>query len=676
MAEDTKNVSILEEEEVEVKHRVPPKKEQDVLNAIMLKFRISSDDRNQNFEYFDGDNLIDYINDSVKRFVTNIDSREDIEDWQARVNDQFTHNKVITILGKVAQVLPIAQIAGRGDEDMRKGHIATNLYEYSEEIDEYEQFIIEFLQEAIVKGTAIGYEGHEKKTQMTRTIVSGSEDKIKVKEEEKKTNRLYAEVVKLEDFYPSSVGIKKIEDMPYCFWRNVIPEQQFKQDYAAFDRVDLVEAMQSFAETENRPFYLDYVSDDVREGNIEVLKYYNQDTDEYIITANGVWLNPVKVGDDELVISPLPFNHKELPFFHVIFESYGSDFFYGKSLPDKLKSMQDVLNVLTNMLLDQSFLTIFPPILTSGFDSIEDDYLRPGRRTPVDTQGLALKDQYMTLDMGVPSGWHQFILQYTRTVMEESSIDKVSSGQAGAGDRTTAQEIRVAAEGVAAILGLFGRFIRGAVKRKALLRTKNIFQFWTDPEFPIIQQVLNEEGAKDFNKAFNIFKIDNGILSGGKRGQKIIEMFKDKKDLPTKPELKARATIFEAETKKKIEIIAIPASYIQQLDFDVKLIANPKTENTKDADKALHLEKVKIYLSFFPELVDKEELAVQTAEIFGDDPTKVFKEQIFSDQVAPGAVEGQQPNLPGTLPQGNASENIVRGLGGGEANANQLNQIA
>ena len=184
------------------------------------------------------------------------------------------------------------------------------------------------------------------------------------------------------------------------------------------------------------------------------------------------------------MIAPLPFTHKELPFWDVKFDFYG-DFFYGKSLPDRLKSMQDVLNVLTNMLLDQSFLTIFPPLLTSGFDSIEDDYLRPGRRTPIDTQGLPLNQAFMTLDLGTPGNWHQFILEYTKNIMEQASVDQIQSGQAGVGERTTAQEIRTASEGVAAMLGLFQRMINTGIRRKALLRGANILQFWTTKDSPV-----------------------------------------------------------------------------------------------------------------------------------------------------------------------------------------------
>src|SRR3990167_3183249 len=148
----------------------PTDKEVGVVTDVLLKFRITADGRNRNFQYFDGLNLVDYINDSVRRFTTNVDEREDIEDWQARIHDPFTRNKVLAILGKVISVLPIAQFTGRGDEDVRKGTILTNLYEYAEELDDYEELMTHVLLEAIVKGTSISYEGVEKSDKKHRDI--------------------------------------------------------------------------------------------------------------------------------------------------------------------------------------------------------------------------------------------------------------------------------------------------------------------------------------------------------------------------------------------------------------------------------------------------------------------------------------------------------------------------
>jgi len=250
----------------------------------------------------------------------------------------------------------------------------------------------------------------------------------------------------LEDFYPSSVGIRKIENMPFCFWRSVVPFSQFKMTFSQYEESKYVQPKYSVANEKGVevPYYLDFISDDVQEGQVEILRYYNQDTDEFIIIVNGVWLNRIRLPQeiDNEIIMPIPFVHKRLPFWKSIYEPFGSDFFYGKSLPSKLSSMQDVLNILGNMLLDQGFLTIFAPILVGGTDTIDDEFLVPGRRIPVDDV-----NNYKTLDMKTPNSFHQYILEYTKQVLEESSVDQVQQGVAGGGDRVTATEINEAAQG-------------------------------------------------------------------------------------------------------------------------------------------------------------------------------------------------------------------------------------
>ncbi len=645
--------------------------ERKVVGDTLSKFRYCADERNLNFEYFDGRNIIDYINDSVRRFVTNKDERDGIEDWQARIHDPFTRNKVLAVLGKVVGVLPIASFTPRGDEDIRKASILTDLYQYSEEKDDYEEFMTHYLLEAIVKGTSIGYEGMEKHEYKCRSV-KGTGDNITVTEDTKTEIKLFSELVPLEDFYPCSVSIRTIKDMPYCFWRREYTYSEFIARWGMYGKSSFVQPWKrSESLQEERPFYYDFIYS-AQEGNVEVIRYYNKIDDCYVVVANGIWLNPI----GKEILSPLPFNHKRLPFFDVKFDFLGN-FFYGKSLPDKLKTMQDVLNVLTNMLLDQSFLTIFPPLLTNGFDFIEDDYLRPGRRTPIDTQGLPINQAFMKLDLGTPQGWHQFILEYTRKVMEESSMDKTSQGIAGVGGRTTAQEIRVAAEGVAAILGIFGRMINHGLKQKAILRGMNILQFWTDKDSPILKGVLGASGDKDFQKAFNLFKISNTVLSDGKRGTRVIALFADPEDFPDVKAIQAKSKVQKELSKKNVEYIPVSAEYIRNMEFDVKMVMDQKKEATKDLDKALQLEKVRVYLGLFPPgTFDVLELATQTAEKMGDDPTKVISGEQINTLL--GQINPQEAAKPaGMAPTSNVATNMAdAGASGISGGMQQMQQLA
>ena len=105
----------------------PSEKEKNLVSEVFHKFTTSKDNRDRSFAFFDGFNLIEYIEDSVKRFYTNIDEREGLEDWQARVHDPVTRNKVMTVLGKAVANLPVPVFTAEGDEDIRKASLLNSL---------------------------------------------------------------------------------------------------------------------------------------------------------------------------------------------------------------------------------------------------------------------------------------------------------------------------------------------------------------------------------------------------------------------------------------------------------------------------------------------------------------------------------------------------------------------
>ena len=599
----------------------PSQKEIDVVNSTVELFRRTQQDRDRAFSYFDGMTLIEYIEDSVERFNTNLYLRDGMEDWQSGFNDGFTRNKVLSMSGKIAEQLPIASAIPRGDEDTLRAQIITDLYHYTEELDDYETFMSQFILELFVKGTAIGYEDIEYTKKKIRDV-NGIGDNMTVTEKQIKTTRFYAQLVPLEEYYPASVGIMNAKNQPYSFRRKSMNFAEFQNMYGHYNKAKYVKPYDSGVfHHEQVPYYMDFISSDVFNGHVEVVWYYDSSNDQYIIIANGIWLNPL--GSEEEV-QPLPWAHKEQPFFSAINEPFGA-FFYGKSLPNKLSSMQDVLNVLQNMIVDQSLLSIFSPLITAGFDGFEDDFIRPGRHTSIDTGGLSLQSAIMPLQFPTPTGFHQYIMEYTRRIMEESSLDQVSSGQAGQGaERTTAYEIQRAAQGVAAILTMVSRDINSAIKRKALLRIKNILQFGFQPNATLIPGVMADT---DVNKPFATFSFNDTELTGGRRGVRILELYRSEDNLPPVEQTQARATVSTIEQGRPVEVTAVAPSAIRNVQFDLKLGLDTKREHSSLAEQGLLLQQIQILSQVGGDRVNLDEPLTMLAVSMGMDPTKIIREE-------------------------------------------------
>lgn len=600
----------------------PSTKELDVVQTTFQIFRRSQEDRDRSFAYFDGMTLVSMIEDSVERYNTNLYLREGMEDWQSGFNNGFVRNKVLSTVGKLVEQLPIATAIPRGEEDFLRAQLITDLYQFTEELDDYENTMAMFILELIVKGTAIGYEDIEYKKKKVRTV-KGIGDAMTEKTEVIKTTKFYSEIVPLEEYYPASVGIMGVENQPYCFRRKQMDIADFQNKFGHYKKAALVTGAPSQQITTGSvPYYIDFMSSDVAQGSVEVLWYFDVMNDEFIMVANGIWINPMS---DKEIVQPMPWNHKESPFYSAINEPYGV-FFYGKSLPNRLSSLQDTLNVLENMMMDQSFLSIFTPILTAGFDGFEDDYLRPGRRTSIDTGGVSLSNAIMPLQFPTPTGWHQYILEYTRRIMEEASVDKVSSGQAGAGsDRTTAYEIQTAAAGVAAILTMVARYLNAAIKRKAKLRIKNILQFGFQPNATIVPGVLADT---DTTKPFATFSFANTKLSSGERGSRILELYRTDEALPPKGVNDARALVSSIEQGKKIEVTAISPSYIRNgVDYDIVLGLDPRRERSSMAEQGLLLQQIQTLAAVGGQRVNLDEPIAKLAAAMGLDPSKVINQE-------------------------------------------------
>jgi hypothetical protein len=211
-----------------------------------------------------------------------------------------------------------------------------------------------------------------------------------------------------------------------------------------------------------------------------------------------------------------------------------------------------------------------------------------------------------------------------------------------------------------------------------MIKTKNILQFWTDPKTPIAGRVLGVKGDI-FNEAFNVVSVENARLSNGKRGKKIVAMFPSSESLPTKPQLKTREALYQIETGGSVEIVAITPEYIRDTDFDIKIVMGEITQETRDMQKALTLEKVRVYAALFPDLMNKMELANMVAEAMGDNPEQVFKQKDETMPVAPGGEAGAgAPAMPppSIEPQGDVAGNMMRGMQGGNPMENSISGLA
>jgi hypothetical protein len=166
-------------------------------------------------------------------------------------------------------------------------------------------------------------------------------------------------------------------------WRQLPSLEQFRSEFLnssdPYVKKENVKKVRSAMQAQDdygdmNPFFKS--PQDITGTKVELIRYYNKQTDKYIILANDVLVRE----------GPLPYNHKELPFSrHICFEL--KDQFYGAGLPVMLESLQSEDETLRNMALDHMKLKLNPPLLinTDIFNDIDQgwEFIEPGLKVEV-----------------------------------------------------------------------------------------------------------------------------------------------------------------------------------------------------------------------------------------------------------------------------------------------------
>ena len=640
---------------------LPSVKAQEVTKNTWSRWIEIRNNRDLNHKWFgktrDGNyrTLVKYIDTMEKRWNSDGIPRVNLEDWQASVFKPETRNKVLTILSAVAQQRPRMKFKGREKSDYMRELVIGDMYDWSEDVDNGDEMALYTMLDAIIHGTAVRYEGYEDCKKVIKELKPGEDgyDLYDLDYDEKIVieKKVVTKEVQLQDFYFGSMMTRRMDEQPDCVWRKLMRLNDFKKEFAGWENAKYV---LPGGDLTDETFFSAFASDEVREKQselVEVIRYYSKETDEFIILANGVWVNPLSKSK----VCPLPFSHKELPFYSVLFEPFSSTFPYGKALPDKMLGEQDAINALYNMMLDQSFVSIHPLLVTGDEDVLDDVDLTPNSINYVgaDVQNI------LEIKRTPPQQAHFNMIQMLQSSIEQSSVDAVQQGSAS--DAKTATAVREAAGAASRSFLLFLSFVFHGYKRKAKLRTANILQFLTSPS--ILKKVLGDDGEERFDEAFQAFKVSNVSLSNGKQGERIIELV-DRETLTDKYNNREKErTELEAQN---IEKFYITPEYIREYSFDVEPIEGSTIKETEDVEKALEIEFQQVVSAMYPELINREGMFDELLKKFKKDPRLV--KNMVPQPMMPPQMGGQGGG-------GMAGQVVSRATGGKNLGPPSLNQL-
>jgi hypothetical protein len=475
-----------------------------------------------------------------------------------------------------------------------------------------------FLQ-TIIDGTGIVYVSWNPRKRKVKNIkyFDDQTGEVKFEEQELKENSIEEIWVDPLDIFIPKIFEPNIDKQGELIWRKFMTWKDFKRRYGNYPLSKNVYPGSRLSDESLFSEFLDKTL--LTSDKIEIIQYYNTEEDEYGIIANGVFLNPVKSTERKSKVSPLPWNHKELPFAKTIYRFTSPALFWGASLMHIIKDEVDAFNELIEMGLNRIYKAINPPIVTNDFTIPNNLELESGKL-------YVSRGQWKELNMGTldPNVWNLSAMLQNQILRGVTPLTPPSQPTR---QPKSASEILSRQQRELQSYQTQKTFYQDLMEQKIWLTAYNGIQFLTS------EQTRRMIGNEKFEKTLFVDNIQTPV------GFSSLEI-RIKPDVSPPEKLFIESIIKSIQKKKKVEIIEISPEALQNLKFDVDVMFN--VENTPELKKALFSNFIQQIMAMFPDLIDKKKLLIRLFEVYNENPIDYLADNIVPSLFIPQFQQQQQ----------------------------------
>ncbi len=618
----------------------PSDDEQDTINYVYDEVDQMRELRNKEWEEFGNLTLKQYIDDSNKRLNSYVGDK-DKEDWQANVALPTIRNKLKRLIAGFSFNVPDLEMKAIGSEglmNVNKANIAKQLVQGSYRKED-NPILENFWQawECASKGTVVVYEGYLKTKNEQKHIKSYDIETGEVETESKEVNvndECISYLMPLTEFFIKDYNVTDVQDQPAVAWVKYYDEQEFDYEFGEYPKADKVKKGTIHEQIDTSDFFYDGWDDDLDDDQVEVIRYYNRQKDQYIIVANGV----------QLLDAPLlwKFNGKKVyPFAKTIWEPFaGKHFFYGKSAPDVMQSLYDIQNTLFNTILDKEFRSLVPPLLVGNTNrdafELEDEGVNFDSKIYVNDI-----NQVSEMPIQGPGEGDISMLQAVANRITQSAPSM--SSLLGEND-ATAREVVIAEEKMKQIKTVHQQMLVDLWRQKFQLRLANIQMNYPQP------RTIEKDGeTKEVNKTH---LIPNAVLEPdtGEKGVLAVQFLDKGKDSENDRQLERQADKEEEVMQKQgvnFKKVFADRSFFDSYEFKMSVVPETIYETNFAQLQSKTLEKLQTVAKLFPQIfvANQEEYFEEFAEAYDDKPEPLlenFAELKEKKQKQQQAKEAQQ----------------------------------
>jgi len=340
--------------------------------------------------------------------------------------------------------------------------------------------------------------------------------------------------------------------------------------YGEIDNFEfVVPGVRTFFLDEEDSFF-DQYDDSQQDRLVELVTIYDPFADLELEYINGI---PMSDPDQ-----PLKRKDKLIPIIKTGYELINERFFYLKSGAEKLMNDDLLLNDMWNMVMDGTFLSVFPPTAITGDEDVDSGVMIPGMTTTFSSENV--KIQSLAPDLNLVSGLNA--IQALETSMSESSVSAQSQGVSQQGTNT-AFEVATLENNARSNLGLF------------ISQVGELVEDFGDMLLPLIlQHQTVAQGVQTMSDSdrlqFSSLLVREREVDGKKKSRRIDFTDNIPEEAFGEEVSDFEFEMLEEENKRGIAIAKVIPGLFRNLQFKVKVNTEPLAGKTDAVKKALGIE--------------------------------------------------------------------------------------
>ena len=491
--------------------------------------------------------------------------------WRSNAIRPIVRNKCISIAAHATAQLIFPKIFSyneQSDAQDDAARVMEDLMEWAADQSKYVDTSLNATIAAMVNPAAIVYKEYG---EVYRTVKreKGEDGKwVPSKELDEDLSGFKDTVVPVDEMFIENIYENDIQKQGWLIWRRVIGYDLASVKYGHMKNWKYVKpGVQVVYNDANVAFY-DVYDPNMRNDCVEEVIYFNKKMDLKLVQVNAVLLSDFD--------APNPRMDKLYPFAKFGYENIDEGkFFYYKSLAFKLQQDANIINTLYPMIIDGTYLSVFPPMINVGSETIGSDVIIPGGVTTLSDPNSKLTS--IGVAENLKAGMDT--LMKVEESVSESSEDPVINGQSPSGD-STAYEISRIEQNANTVLGLFIKMISQFVRQYGRLQIGDIIQHLTIVD---VDKITDQPDL--VYKSF--------LVKGkGKKGKKKIEFTQDVPEEPiTKREkLDKSYDVLAEEDRTGMEIYKVNPTLFRELTYKIVISPDVLHPRSEDLERAMKLE--------------------------------------------------------------------------------------